>query len=137
MHAQDLLTIMVILKKNLNGDSLLPLVLLILIVVCTAPCVSSVSSNNRNGEKGSLRGFEESHTRLLDMPKELSPNPKLTECLLSAVSSNDCGTALAGCIWCKEPIAGLCVTETAAEKMNIMPFFTCSVGLTQEDALID
>ena len=36
----------------------------------------------------------------------------------------DCGVAVEGCIWCAEPVYGLCVTESAAKRMNIMPFFT-------------
>mmetsp|Transcript_18291 Transcript_18291/g.29619 ORF Transcript_18291/g.29619 Transcript_18291/m.29619 type:complete len:119 (+) Transcript_18291:116-472(+) len=56
-----------------------------------------------------------------------SDPPTLTNCLLSAVSSDDCGSELAGCIWCAEPIYGLCVTPTAANKMKFMPFFTCDV----------
>ncbi len=54
-------------------------------------------------------------------------DPKLTDCLLSAVSATACGSILPKCVWCKEPIAGLCVTESAARKMNLMPFFTCSL----------
>mmetsp|Transcript_34150 Transcript_34150/g.62806 ORF Transcript_34150/g.62806 Transcript_34150/m.62806 type:complete len:113 (-) Transcript_34150:348-686(-) len=54
-------------------------------------------------------------------------DPTLTNCLLSAVSSDDCGSEVAGCIWCAEPIYGLCVTPTAANKMKFMPFFTCDV----------
>ena len=53
--------------------------------------------------------------------------PSLTQCLLSAVNGNDCGSIVPGCHWCAEPIYGLCVTEAAAEKMKIMPFFKCNV----------
>jgi hypothetical protein len=54
--------------------------------------------------------------------------PTLTQCLLSAVNVNDCGSIVSGCHWCAEPIYGLCVTETAAEKMKILPFFKCNLG---------
>ncbi|KAL3766991.1 hypothetical protein ACHAWO_004965 [Cyclotella atomus] len=54
------------------------------------------------------------------------PSPKLSECLLSAVSDDDCGTVLEGCIWCAEPIYGLCLTESAAKKVKWMPFLTCT-----------
>lgn len=54
--------------------------------------------------------------------------PSLTQCLLSAVTGNDCGSIVPGCHWCAEPIYGLCVTESAAEKMKLMPFFKCNVG---------
>lgn len=56
-------------------------------------------------------------------------NPKLTDCLLSASDSDGCGTVVAGCVWCAEPVYGLCVTRTAAERMKVMPFFTCSLDL--------
>jgi hypothetical protein len=51
--------------------------------------------------------------------------PKLADCLLSAASSDDCGSVVPGCVWCAEPIYGLCVTESAASKMRMMPFFEC------------
>ncbi len=54
--------------------------------------------------------------------------PKLTDCLLSAVSSGDCGSVVPGCVWCAEPIYGLCVTENAASRMRTMPFFECGGG---------
>jgi hypothetical protein len=56
-----------------------------------------------------------------------NPPPTLTQCLLSAVNVNDCGSIVSGCHWCAEPIYGLCVTETAAEKMKILPFFKCNL----------
>ena len=58
--------------------------------------------------------------------------PKLTDCLLSAVNANDCGTIVPGCHWCAEPIYGLCVTETAARKMQMMPFFKCNLLLSED-----
>ena len=77
-------------------------------------------------QEGTLRGYKD---KLTDKPDDLhSLDPKLMECLLSASSSYDCGTAVAGCIWCKEPIAGLCVTETAAKRMSMMPFFDCNLS---------
>jgi len=58
----------------------------------------------------------------------LDDSPEMTDCLLSAVNVDDCGSEVAGCIWCAEPVYGLCVTPTAAKRMNVMPFFTCSLG---------
>eukprot|EP00956_Cyclotella_meneghiniana_P008792 scaffold12009_cov61-Cyclotella_meneghiniana.AAC.8 len=63
-----------------------------------------------------------------------STSPKLSECLLSAVSNDDCGTAVAGCIWCAEPIYGLCLTESAAQKVRWMPFFTCTFGMVEDES---
>ena len=54
----------------------------------------------------------------------LHTTKSLTECLLSASNSTDC--AAAGCVWCAEPVYGLCVNENAAKRMNPMPFFTCN-----------
>ena len=54
----------------------------------------------------------------------LHTTKSLTECLLSASNATDC--AAAGCVWCAEPVYGLCVTENAAKRMNLMPFFTCN-----------
>ena len=55
----------------------------------------------------------------------LHTTKSLTECLLSASNSTDC--AAVGCVWCAEPVYGLCVTENAAKRMNPMPFFTCNM----------
>ena len=61
--------------------------------------------------------------------------PKLTDCLLSAVSSEDCGSVVPGCVWCAEPIYGLCVTENAASKMRMMPFFKCAERLGERERM--
>ena len=50
----------------------------------------------------------------------------LTDCLLTASDAAGCAE-VAGCIWCKEPLSGLCVTEAAARRMNALPFFDCGV----------
>ena len=62
----------------------------------------------------------------VDIDKDTSSS-SLADCLLSASTSTDCGVAVQGCIWCAEPVYGLCVTEAAAKRMNIMPFFTCDL----------
>jgi hypothetical protein len=69
-----------------------------------------------------------SNTNSPDSATTTNPPPTLTQCLLSAVNVNDCGSIVSGCHWCAEPIYGLCVTETAAEKMKILPFFKCNLG---------
>lgn len=68
---------------------------------------------------------------ITDGPSDADP-PTVTSCLLSAVSADDCGTVLEGCVWCAEPIYGLCVTPSAASKMKFMPFFTCDVSVEVE-----
>ena len=57
-----------------------------------------------------------------------SNSPKLTDCLFSASNATDCGSVVAGCKWCAEPVYGLCVTETVSERISWMPFFTCDGG---------
>ena len=54
-------------------------------------------------------------------------SPKLLDCLLSGSDSVDCGTVVAGCKWCAEPVYGLCVTEKVSGKISWMPFFTCDM----------
>jgi len=61
-----------------------------------------------------------------------SPSNSIADCLLSASTSMDCGVAVEGCIWCAEPVYGLCVTEAAAKRMNIMPFLTCDVHINDK-----
>ena len=65
----------------------------------------------------------------VDKDTSSSSSPSLADCLLSASTSADCGVAVEECIWCAEPVYGLCVTEAAAKRMNIMPFLflTCDV----------
>lgn len=44
---------------------------------------------------------------------------------------------MTGCIWCKEPVYGLCLTESAAEKVRWMPFFKCNLpGEQMEDEVV-
>jgi hypothetical protein len=32
------------------------------------------------------------------------------------------------CVWCAEPVFGLCVPPNAAAKMNYLPFFKCDMN---------
>jgi hypothetical protein len=52
-------------------------------------------------------------------------SPHLSECLYSASSSEDCNKK-EGCVWCKEPVYGLCLTKELAKKISFLPFVTCS-----------
>ena len=104
-------------------------VLLLLIVVGIAiPQFSRAQSSSLRGG-----GDYEEEARKSDVPTAIMSDsvasPALTDCLLSAVNSNDCGTIVAGCIWCAEPIYGLCVTETAAKKMQGLPIFKCNLNV--------
>ena len=52
--------------------------------------------------------------------------PSIYDCLQAAVTGDDCRAAFDGqCVWCAEPIYGLCVTPTIADKIGMLPFFTC------------
>mmetsp|Transcript_26559 Transcript_26559/g.56123 ORF Transcript_26559/g.56123 Transcript_26559/m.56123 type:complete len:118 (-) Transcript_26559:156-509(-) len=108
--------------------SFLPSCLLLLLSV-GIPCPRSVHADQPNQHK-MLRGHNDAVAVVNDPSDDNNDgSPKLTDCLLSAVNSDDCGTVVEGCIWCAEPVYGLCVTGTAAKRMNVMPFFSCSLGV--------
>mmetsp|Transcript_5657 Transcript_5657/g.8188 ORF Transcript_5657/g.8188 Transcript_5657/m.8188 type:complete len:107 (-) Transcript_5657:1146-1466(-) len=53
-------------------------------------------------------------------------SPSLWDCLLEGSDGPSCAAnSQGGCVWCAEPIYGLCVTPSAAKKIGIMPFFNC------------
>jgi hypothetical protein len=48
------------------------------------------------------------------------------DCLLTGTDSTSCTDATKGaCIWCAEPVYGLCVTPEIAAKLGYLPFFDC------------
>lgn len=50
----------------------------------------------------------------------------LWTCLMTGDDSASCTVASRGaCIWCAEPVLGLCVTPEVASKLNYLPYFTC------------
>jgi len=52
--------------------------------------------------------------------------PSIYDCLQAASGSDECHAAFGGkCVWCAEPIYGLCVTPSVASKLANLPFFTC------------
>jgi len=92
-----------------------------------SPChaaLNSLGSDTTNDllqRRTNLRRGERSHNLLTDA--EVSPH--LSDCLYSASSSEDCNKK-EGCVWCKEPVYGLCLTKELAKKMSFLPFLTCS-----------
>ncbi|KAL3798719.1 hypothetical protein HJC23_004470 [Cyclotella cryptica] len=95
--------------------------------VLTLPAVFLILfSTSSISSATSLRAYTHDNQHVSHDISEEEP-PKLTDCLLSAVSGDDCGTVVAGCIWCKEPVYGLCLTESAAERVRWMPFFKCNL----------
>jgi hypothetical protein len=50
----------------------------------------------------------------------------LWDCLITGVDSDSCKVASKGsCIWCAEPVYGLCVTPEVAAKLRYLPYFSC------------
>lgn len=53
------------------------------------------------------------------------------DCLLTGTDSATCTDASQGsCIWCAEPVYGLCVTPDVAAKLRYLPFFYCDNPIT-------
>jgi hypothetical protein len=52
--------------------------------------------------------------------------PSIYDCLQAASGGEECRAAFDGqCVWCAEPIYGLCVTPSVANTLKILPFFKC------------
>ena len=109
------------------------IVLTILISLCRAASNSSGSSTTRrtNLRRGSMRtmGEQATHNIFLIDAKQPEASPRVSECLYSASTSEEC-TEKEGCVWCKEPLYGLCLTKELAKKMSFLPFLTCSNATT-------
>ena len=64
--------------------------------------------------------------------KEENVDTDLWECLMTGVDSASCTDATKGsCIWCAEPVLGLCVTPQVASELNYLPFFTCDSTIAE------
>lgn len=60
--------------------------------------------------------------------------PSVYDCLQAAVNGDDCRAAFDGqCVWCAEPVLGLCVTPAVADKIGMLPFFTCDDHTEEEE----
>jgi hypothetical protein len=52
--------------------------------------------------------------------------PSIYDCLQAASGGDECRAAFDGqCVWCAEPIYGLCVTPSVAHMIGALPFFKC------------
>lgn len=94
---------------------------------------SSGSSTTRRTHlrRGSMRTMGGQATRnifLIDA-KQPEASPRVSDCLYSASTSEECSKK-EGCVWCKEPLYGLCLTKELAKKMSFLPFLTCSNATT-------
>ena len=109
---------------------MLPKLIIILLMASTYPHCSAAKHTNVHLLRGNNH-HQNNNNDNINNKHSVNKNdnePTLTNCLLSASSSTDCGTIVPGCVWCAEPVYGLCVSETAAKRMNNMPFFTCSLS---------
>lgn len=54
-------------------------------------------------------------------------NPLLEDCLMSGVTEKTCGSGFleSACVWCSEPVLGLCVTPPVSMSIGRMPIFNC------------
>lgn len=58
-----------------------------------------------------------------------SINKSLTDCLLSGSNEKECKiNSNSTCVWCAEPVAGLCVTPKVARSIGKLPIFKCKNG---------
>lgn len=56
----------------------------------------------------------------------------LWDCLMSGSDGPSCRqNSNNTCVWCKEPIAGLCVTPSTADKIGNLPMFDCDSTIVQ------
>mmetsp|Transcript_21771 Transcript_21771/g.35896 ORF Transcript_21771/g.35896 Transcript_21771/m.35896 type:complete len:125 (+) Transcript_21771:53-427(+) len=103
----------------------------IVFTILTPRHVSSTSSGSFSTRRTNLRrqamrttGEQATNIFLTDAEQQ-EVSPPVSDCLHSASSSEDCSRK-EGCIWCQEPLYGLCLTKELAKKINFLPFFTCS-----------
>lgn len=114
-------------------DAAVVIVLTTLVSLCRAASNSSGSSTTRRTHlrRGSMRTMGGQATRnifLIDA-KQPEASPRVSDCLYSASTSEECSKK-EGCVWCKEPLYGLCLTKELAKKMSFLPFLTCSNATT-------
>lgn len=56
----------------------------------------------------------------------------LWSCLMNGTDSAFCTEASQGdCIWCAEPLYGLCVTPKVASKIRYIPYFNCDTTISE------
>ncbi|CAB9529132.1 expressed unknown protein [Seminavis robusta] len=75
-----------------------------------------------------ILGARESCTAspLLRRGKDEKDAPSIYDCLQAASGGEECRSSFDGqCVWCAEPVYGLCVTPKVADMIGVLPFFTC------------
>ena len=78
----------------------------------------------------SLRGGEA--TFEVNEDQESKNPPSIYDCLQAASGEDECSAACDGqCVWCAEPVFGLCVTPGVAAKIGNLPFFKCDMHRVQ------
>mmetsp|Transcript_22087 Transcript_22087/g.50959 ORF Transcript_22087/g.50959 Transcript_22087/m.50959 type:complete len:147 (+) Transcript_22087:420-860(+) len=120
--------------------------LMALLVFCIAVAVEGTGRRSRagagNSEKECVPCSFEGIEKLCFPPHRLPPESSgwvcrtqwsedvedndLWDCLMAASDGPSCRSFDDGsCVWCAEPIFGLCVTRAVADKIGNLPFFTC------------
>ena len=63
--------------------------------------------------------------------------PSIYDCLQAASGADECHDTWKGqCVWCAEPIYGVCVTPGVADKIGMLPFFSCDDPDDNEKAAV-
>ena len=88
-------------------------------VVCTYLDLEDICFPVEQTPHGSKWNCDENRSKELD-------ESDLWTCLTTGEDSASCTEASQGaCIWCAEPVLGLCVTPEVASKLRYLPYFTC------------
>ena len=87
-------------------------------------CSETTSYNDPNSKSKSRRTKLRQKRYAPVVTDSDTSSPTLTECLYSATTSEECNKK-EGCVWCSEPVSGLCLTQEWAKKMSFLPFLKC------------
>lgn len=93
-------------------------------IVSSSSCLGSSEVSYNNDPKSQSRRTKLRQKRYAPVTDSETSSPTLTECLYSATTSEDCDKK-EGCVWCSEPVSGLCLTQEWANKMSFLPFLKC------------
>src|SRR6056300_1421000 len=88
-------------------------------IVSSLSCLGSsdITSYNDPKSKSQSRRTKLRQKRYALVTDSDTSSPTLTECLYATTISEECNKK-EGCVWCSEPVSGLCLTEDWAKKMS-------------------